>query len=129
MTRYLITSGGYLHGDPGPADITVDLRPYRDPHAAANLRYLTARDKAVQDAVRRTPGIPALIEKTVQVARGLAALGAEQVTITSFCAGGRHRGPVAAEMIAERMPGGTVDLVHRDLHQDVVERPTREEDR
>lgn len=128
MTRYQITSGGYLHGDPGDPDIEVDLRPYRDPHAAANLRYLTALDPEVQDAVRGTPGVTSLVDETV--ARALT-LDGDEVTITSFCAGGRHRGPVGAEMIADglRAAGAEVDLLHRDLGKPVVERPTREADR
>ncbi|KPM55690.1 hypothetical protein CcI49_03040 [Frankia sp. CcI49] len=128
MTRYQITSGGYLHGDPGETDIEVDLRPYRDPHAAANLRYLTAHDQEVQDAVRGTPGVTDLVDETV--ARALA-LDEDEVTITSFCAGGRHRGPVAGEMIADglRAAGGEVDLFHRDLGKAVVERAVREVDR
>ncbi len=122
MTRYAITSGGYLHGPTEDPDIEVDLRPYRDPHAAATLRYLTAHDAEVQDAVRRTPGISDLVDQTVERAILLGRL-VDQVTIASFCAGGRHRGPVAAEMIAERLPGGSVDLFHRDLDKPVVERP------
>ncbi len=82
----------------------------------------------MQDAVRHTPGISDLVNRMVEQAL-LLGRSANEVTIASFCAGGRHRGPVAAEMIAERLPGGNVNLFHHDLDKPVVERPIREANR
>ena len=116
-----ITSFGYLHAPAPDAHIVLDLRHhFRDPHVSPQLRYLTARDIPVRQAVLGTPGIAELIEAVVAAVRAyLAGPSAGPVTVAVGCAGGRHRAAVVAEALAQRL-GGTVG--HRDLHRDVVER-------
>lgn len=89
-----ITTFGYLHGDPPPAHITLDLRThFRDPFISPELRYLTAHDAAVRTAVLDTPGIPALLEALTAAVLAYLAGGpaAAPVTVSVGCAGGRHR--------------------------------------
>lgn len=127
MARVEITSFGYLHGAVPEARVTIDLRHhFRDPHVNPELRYLTARDQVVRDAVMATDGIEELVQSA------LAMVGAfltgprqdEPVTVAVGCAGGRHRAATVAGELAERCAarGLDVHLVDRDLGKDVVER-------
>ncbi|WP_116025489.1 RapZ C-terminal domain-containing protein [Thermomonospora umbrina] len=120
-----IVSFGYLHGDPPPAHVTLDLRVhFRDPHISPKLRYMTAEDFDVRDAVRRTPGIWALIESTCDLANAyLAGPGSAVLTIAVGCSGGRHRAPTVAGSLAESLRRDhDVEHQDRDLSKDVVER-------
>ncbi|PRX92005.1 RapZ C-terminal domain-containing protein [Allonocardiopsis opalescens] len=120
-----IISFGYLHGPPpDDAHITVDLRHhFRDPHVAPELRYMTAHDKAVRDAVRNTPGIPHLIRAT---ARTVAAMqsgpSGGHVRVAVGCAGGRHRAPSVALLLQARLGAWRTTITHRDIAEPVVER-------
>ncbi|WP_327048960.1 RNase adapter RapZ [Microbispora sp. NBC_01189] len=121
-----IESFGYLHGEPPAAHLTIDLRQhFKDPHVSPELRYMTARDEAVATTVLGTTGIADLIEATVTaVTAFLSGPSAGPVFVADGCAGGRHRAPVFAEHLANRLrcEGLTVALHHRDLDKPVVER-------
>jgi UPF0042 nucleotide-binding protein len=123
-----ITSFGHLHGPaPAGAHITLDLRHFRDPHIDPSLRALTARDRRVIRAVKRTPGIEQLLAATVAQAQAYArgpGAGQHPLHIAVGCAGGRHRAGVTAYLLARRLRrrGHQVALHHRDLHGPVVER-------
>lgn len=141
-----ITSFGYLHGEEPEARLKLDLRHhFRDPHVRSELRYLTAHDRAVRDAVMATDGIRDLV---VAVTAAVEAFLAgprqdEPVTLAVGCAGGRHRAASVAiflfwivsgdaeaakeagvEELAARFDGRDLDvlLVHRDLGKPVVDR-------
>ncbi|MDQ0904153.1 RNase adaptor protein for sRNA GlmZ degradation [Streptomyces canus] len=123
-----ITSFGHLHG-PAPvgAHITLDLRHFRDPHFDPSLRTLTARDRRVIRAVKRTPGIEQLLAATVAQTQAYArspGAGQHPLHVAVGCAGGRHRAGVTAYLLARRLRrrGHRVTLHHRDLHRPVVER-------
>jgi hypothetical protein len=65
------------------------------PHEDPRLRTLTARDRLVLQAVRRTPGIRQLLAATVAQAQAYArgpGAGEHPLDIAVGCAGGRHRG-------------------------------------
>lgn len=120
-----ITTFGYLHGDPPEAHLTADLRKhFRDPHVSPELRYLTAEDKAVRDAVMNTPGIRPLVK-----ALAWAVLAYQDgpssgpVSVSVGCAGGRHRAATVGMSLASLLGGGRdVHLVHRDMAKPVVNR-------
>lgn len=119
-----ITSFGYLH-DPAPeADLIVDLRHhFRDPHVNPNMRFSTADDQPVVDAVLGTSGIRQLVSGLVTVATAMGAgPGDPPVTLAIGCAGGRHRAPVVARTVAAELSSGGfyVTTIHRDLHKPVV---------
>ncbi|GGZ82896.1 RapZ C-terminal domain-containing protein [Streptomyces rubiginosohelvolus] len=128
MASVEITSFGYLHGAAPEARLTIDLRHhFHDPHDhRPELRYMSAHDQAVRDAVLGTDGIEEVLQAaTAMVAAFLAGPRQEEaVTVAFGCAGGRHRAATAAAVLAERCaaPGLDVRLVHRDLDKDVVER-------
>ncbi|MFD8621400.1 hypothetical protein [Streptomyces sp. NPDC059513] len=57
-----ITLFGYLHGPQPDARACYDLRhQFRDPHLRPELRYLTALDAPVREAVMATDGVLALV--------------------------------------------------------------------
>ncbi|WP_199552634.1 RNase adapter RapZ [Streptomyces sp. N35] len=125
----VITSFGHLHGPiPDGAHIVVDLRfHFRDPHWDTRLRPLTAYDRRVIRAVRRTPGIRRLVRATARQANAYAhgpSATQHELLIVVGCAGGRHRAGVAAYLLARRLRrrGHHVRLHHRDLHRPVVHR-------
>ncbi|MGV9772612.1 RapZ C-terminal domain-containing protein [Streptosporangium sp. NPDC003464] len=121
-----IESFGYLHGEPPAAHLTIDLRQhFKDPHVTPELRYMTAHDEPVRTTVLGTPGIADLLEATAAaVTAFLHGPSAGTVTVADGCAGGRHRAPVFAYHLADRLreSGLTVALHHRDLDKPVVQR-------
>jgi RNase adaptor protein for sRNA GlmZ degradation len=121
-----VISFGYGHGVPPEADATFDVREhFKDPHVNPALRYLTAADTLVVEAVLNTPGIPELVESVTAVARAFrAAPRPGPVTIAVGCVGGRHRSAVIAAEAARLLDseGIPVSLVHRDMQRPVIER-------
>lgn len=105
---------------------------------------MTARDAPVRAAVMNTPGIKQLLTATAAAVEGfLAGPSSTGLTIADGCAGGRRRAATfafalqavltgdvagAAELgvadLAQNYSGRglTVDLLHRDLDRDVVDR-------
>jgi len=122
-----IISFGYLHGEPPAAHLIIDLRHhFRDPHVSPELRYLTAHDAPVRQAVMGTPGISTLLDATAAAVHAFLAgpSGDRPFAVADGCAGGRHRAATFAMALAERLraDGLTVTLHHRDLSKPVVER-------
>lgn len=126
MASIEIVSFGYLHGEPPAAHLLLDLRThFRDPHISPELRYLTANDAPVREAVLSTPGIAALIGATVTAVNAFAAgPSAGPVTVADGCQGGRHRAPTFAFALGGllRAAGHSVTVRHRDLEKPVVRR-------
>ncbi|MFF4268058.1 RapZ C-terminal domain-containing protein [Streptomyces virginiae] len=127
MAQVEITSFGYLHGTAPEARVTIDLRHhFRDPHVRPELRYLTAHDEVVRDAVLATDGIEEVLQAVAAMITAFLAgpRQDEAVTVAFGCAGGRHRAAAAAAVLAQRCTDRGLDvfLVHRDLDKEVVER-------
>ncbi|WP_405501185.1 RNase adapter RapZ [Streptomyces niveus] len=126
MAAVEIVSFGYLHGALPEAHLTLDLRHhFRDPHVSPELRYMTAHDKAVRDAVLNTSGIADLIEAAARaVVAFTAGPSAGTVRVAVGCAGGRHRAPTAAMALADLLTraGYAVAVDHRDIGEPVVQR-------
>jgi len=127
MATVEVISFGFLHGDPPHADLVIDLRHhFRDPHVLPELRYMTAHDEPVRQAVMGMAGVRALIQATAQAADAFTAgPSAGVVTIAAGCAGGRHRAPTVAREVATRLvhAGHAVVVTHRDLDKPVIQRP------
>jgi UPF0042 nucleotide-binding protein len=122
----LVTSFGYLHGDPPLADVTLDLRGHLlDPHVSPALRELTGRDLPVVANVMRQPGAASLVTRLAMLAVTLynGTPGAV-VQVAIGCAGGRHRSVVIADRLATELEayGRSVDVSHRDVDRPVVTR-------
>ncbi|WP_189244090.1 RapZ C-terminal domain-containing protein [Planobispora rosea] len=128
--QMVVSSFGYLHGEPIEADVTLDARrQFRNPHDDPGMRYRTGTDSAVRQHVLNTPGVRAIIDNTVRLALDLFVEVADprfrMVTIAVGCAGGRHRSVAMAEEIASalRSRGVGVDVEHRDIDKPVIETP------
>ncbi|MFF3177988.1 ATPase [Streptomyces sp. NPDC057900] len=146
MLTVAITSFGYLHGPQPDARACYDLRhQFRDPHLRPELRYLTARDAPVREAVMATDGVLALVYAIAATVDAYLAgpRQDEPLTVAVGCAGGRHRSATVADALAAALSGDTetaaayqvvdladrykdrglaVDVHHRDLAKDVVDR-------
>ncbi|MER5507188.1 RNase adapter RapZ [Streptomyces sp. NPDC002766] len=126
MATIEITSFGYLHEAPPSVDLLVDLRRhFRDPHVSPELRYMTADDAPVRQAVMGTAGVRQLVEATAAAVDAMASgPSAGVVTVATGCAGGRHRAPTVAREVARRLvdAGHAVIVRHRDLDKPVVQR-------
>lgn len=123
--RVVITSFGYRHAAPPPAEVTLDVRRVlRDPHTDPQLRDLTGLDDVIRAKVARTPGALGLVTSTTnQVASLLEEVSASvRIDVSVGCAGGRHRSVVLAEVLAGLLRGAgfEVRVEHRDLHQPVL---------
>lgn len=135
MPEVIVYSFGYLHGDPPPADVTIDVRKaLLDPHIDADLRQLDGFNRRVRQRVMETPGAKELVVAVELVARAMA-LGSSQVTIAFGCAGGRHRSVVLAKEVAIRLgtagpEGYRLDAKDRHLHVscEVVTSPRSEQE-
>ncbi|MYS43702.1 ATPase [Streptomyces sp. SID5998] len=140
MFTVAITSFGYLHGPQPAARVCYDLRhQFKDPHLRPELRYLTARDAPVREAVMATDGVLALVHAIAATMDAYLAgpRQDEPLTVALGCAGGRHRSATVADALAAALSGDTdtaaayrvadegrglaVDLHHRDLDKDVVD--------
>jgi UPF0042 nucleotide-binding protein len=124
----IVTSFGYLHGDPPEADITVDVRRHlRDPHVDPAFRELTGLDSRVIERVLDTPGALGLVNGLLIAIYALYPMALQRDTplkVAIGCAGGRHRSVVLADHLARsvcatwRLAAAT----HRDLDKPVVVR-------
>lgn len=141
-----ITSFGYGHPEGAPeAHLTLDLRRhFRDPHVSPQMRYMTAKDALVRETVMGTSGIRELVLATAAAAVAFeAGPSAVETTVAVGCAGGRHRAATVALALAAVLSGDIatarelglaeaaaehqeqpldVELVHRDLSKDVINR-------
>ncbi|MFI6587494.1 hypothetical protein [Embleya sp. NPDC050493] len=118
-----VVSFGYGHPAPPPAaEIVCDLRrAFRNPHHDPAMRDRTGLDDDVHRHVLATPGVEELTAAVATAALNLhAAIG--PITVATGCIGGRHRAVGAARRIAEHITaaGVAVDLVHRDVHREVL---------
>jgi RNase adaptor protein for sRNA GlmZ degradation len=126
-----IVSFGYGHGPAPEAHATFDVRHhFRDPHVNPALRYLTAADPQVIEAVMDTPGVYPLAASIAGTVRAfLDGPQSGPVTVAVGCVGGRHRSAAiaieAARLLAD-VDGIPVTLTHRDIGRPVIERPAQE---
>lgn len=127
QTTVEIVSFGYGHGAAPTAHVMYDVREhYRDPHVDPELRYLTAEDSKVFDAVMKTPGIAALVDCIVHTVLAYrSGPTPAPVSIAVGCVGGRHRSAAVAIRVAQILAGGQtpVTLTHRDIARPVIARP------
>jgi UPF0042 nucleotide-binding protein len=121
-----LISFGYLHAAAPSACLTVDVRAhFRDPHVDPALRYLTAYDPAVRDAVYATAGIASLCAALVDaISAYRSGPSGGPVAVAIGCAGGRHRAPSIAMAVASHLRdlGLTATEWHRDIERPVIGR-------
>jgi RNase adaptor protein for sRNA GlmZ degradation len=127
--QVVITSFGYLHGDPPSADITLDARPIaRDPHTSPEMRELTGLEPQVVASVLSHPDVnPFLrgVRSVIDVYVWARTQPPGTVTRVAIgCAGGRHRSVVLANQLMRWLisDGVGCDVEHRDILRPVVNR-------
>lgn len=116
--RIALVSFGYKYGQPVGLDLMLDLRFIPNPFFVAELRPLTGLDPAVAAYVMAQPEALRFVE---EVARMLEFLlpnyqreGKSYLTIGLGCTGGRHRSPVLARALQQRLAQAGFDAAVRD---------------
>lgn len=130
----VVTSFGYLHGGPPPADITVDVRGLHfAPPKADRLMfdYLEGRDTAVRRSLLDTPAAMAVVDDTCGKVLALlhaaeGAPGDRRIDVAVGGTEGRYRSVAIAEEIGRSillellgLDIASVDGQHRDLDKAV----------
>ncbi len=115
-----IVSFGYKFGAPVGMDIILDVRFIPNPFFVPELRPLDGTDSRVRDYVMAQADAQKFIDETGRLLDFLIPLyrreGKSYLTVALGCTGGRHRSPVLARAIAERLRESGFDVTVRDAH-------------
>jgi RNase adapter protein RapZ len=117
MTIALV-SFGYKYGQPVGLDLVLDVRFIPNPFFVAELRPLTGLDPRVGEYVMAQPDARRFIDEFGRLLEFLLPLyqreGKSYLTIGLGCTGGRHRSPVLACELRERLAEIGFEAVVRD---------------
>ena len=115
-----IVSFGYKYGAPVGMDIILDVRFIPNPFFVPELRPLDGTDPRVRDYVMAQADAQKFINETARLLDFLIPLyrreGKSYLTVALGCTGGRHRSPVLARALAERLRQSGFDATVRDAH-------------
>ena len=119
--QVLVTSFGFKFGVPQNADLVFDARFLPNPFFKEELKNLSGLDEPVKKFVTGEPLTMDFVHKLEDMLKFLIphykAEGRSSLTIAIGCTGGRHRSPVIAEIMAQKLTGidTPVIVAHRDL--------------
>jgi UPF0042 nucleotide-binding protein len=106
MTVALV-SFGYKYGHPVGLDLILDVRFIPNPFFVSELRQLTGIDAPVHEYVMRYLESRRFVDEVARLLEFLIPLyqreGKSYLTIGLGCTGGRHRSPVLARELKERL--------------------------
>jgi len=115
-----VESFGYKYGTPVGMDIVLDARFLANPNFVPELKPLTGADDRVRDYVMSQTDAQSFVERVADMLGFLIPLyrreGKSYLTIGVGCTGGRHRSPVLARAIAERLRARGLAVHVRDHH-------------
>src|SRR5215468_10827132 len=115
-----IASFGYKYGVPVGMDIVLDVRFLPNPFFVAELKHLDGHDIRVHEFVMAEPEARRFLDEVVGLLRFLLPLyqreGKSYLMIGLGCTGGRHRSPVLARELAERLLKLGFESSVRDHH-------------
>ncbi|HSR58427.1 MAG TPA: RNase adapter RapZ [Candidatus Binataceae bacterium] len=115
-----IVSFGYKYGAPVGLDLMLDVRFIPNPFFVPELKGLTGLDKPVRDYVMSQRDSARFITETGKLLELLIPLyrreGRSYLTIGLGCTGGRHRSPVLARALKERLARAGYEVQVRDQH-------------
>ncbi|HYB90047.1 MAG TPA: RNase adapter RapZ [Candidatus Binataceae bacterium] len=115
-----LVSFGYKYGLPVGMDIVLDVRFIPNPFFVAELRPLTGLDPRVRNYVMAQPESRGFIDEVTRMLQFLLPLyrreGKSYLTIGFGCTGGRHRSPVLAREVADRLRALGFEVQVRDQH-------------
>ena len=114
--KVTVTSFGFKHGPPPPAEFVFDCRALPNPYSNKALRYTDGTHKGVHDWLwrsQRTEEYVLTIERVLE--QGLGKTG--HAVVAFGCIGGFHRSVALAEHIGAVLEDDnhTVEIVHRDV--------------
>jgi len=102
-----IVSFGYKYGMPVGMDLVLDVRFIPNPFFVPELKPLTGLDAKVRDYVLEQPEARQFVDEVSKLLDFLIPLyqreGKSYLTIGLGCTGGRHRSPVLAHELMERL--------------------------
>jgi UPF0042 nucleotide-binding protein len=116
-----IVSFGYKYGMPVGLDFVLDTRFIPNPFFVPELRPLNGLDPRVRDFINAQPEARQFLDQISALLDFLMPLyrreGRSYLTIGIGCTGGRHRSPMLAREISERLTakGYTVGVRHQDI--------------
>jgi RNase adapter protein RapZ len=117
MTISLI-SFGYKYGMPVGMDLVLDVRFIPNPFFVPELRELTGADQTVRDYVMKQPESGRFVAEVSRMLDFLLPLyrreGKSYLTIGLGCTGGRHRSPVLARAVGEKLRSAGFEVTLRD---------------
>jgi UPF0042 nucleotide-binding protein len=115
-----IVSFGYKYGAPVGLDLMLDVRFIPNPFFVPELKALTGMDKRVRDYVMSQRDTARFLKETARLLELLIPLyrreGKSYLTIGMGCTGGRHRSPVLARALQERLARAGYEVQVRDQH-------------
>ncbi len=119
--KVAIVSFGYKYGMPVGLDLVLDARFIPNPHFVPELRPLNGLDPAVRDYINAQPDGRRFLDEVAKLLDFLLPLyqreGKSYLTIGLGCTGGRHRSPMLAQELKERLAAKGYDAETR--HQDI----------
>ncbi|HKV55002.1 MAG TPA: RNase adapter RapZ [Candidatus Binataceae bacterium] len=117
MTTALV-SFGYKYGHPVGLDVILDVRFIPNPFFVPELRSLNGLDQRVHDYVMAQPEAARFVDQVARLLSFLVPLyrreGKSYLTIGLGCTGGRHRSPVLARELRERLAREGLEVSIRD---------------
>lgn len=113
-----LISFGYKYGNPVGLDLVLDVRFIPNPFFVPELRPLTGTDARVRDYVMAQPDAGRFVEESGRLLDFLIPLyrreGKSYLSVGLGCTGGRHRSPVLARELRDRMAQAGFDAEVRD---------------
>jgi RNase adapter protein RapZ len=113
-----LVSFGYKYGMPVGMDLVIDVRFIPNPFFVAELRALSGLDARVRDYVMAQREVRPFLDEVGRLLGFLLPLyqreGKSYLTIGLGCTGGRHRSPVLARELAERLRASGFEVAVRD---------------
>lgn len=113
-----IVSFGYKYGAPVGLDLMLDARLIPNPFFVPELKPLTGLDEPVREYVMRQPEAKQFVGEVSRLLNMLIPLyrreGKSYLTIGLGCTGGRHRSPVLARALQERLAESGYEVQVRD---------------
>src|SRR6202050_696399 len=113
-----IVSFGYKYGLPVGMDVVLDVRFIPNPFFIPELRPLTGQDPRVHDYVMAQPESRRFVDEVGRLLDFLIPLyqreGKSYLTVGLGCTGGRHRSPVLARELRDRLAQSGYEVLVRD---------------
>jgi RNase adapter protein RapZ len=113
-----VVSFGYKYGMPVGVDLVFDVRFIPNPFFIPELRALSGLDERVRAYVMAQDEVPPFLDEVGRLLGFLLPLyqreGKSYLIIGLGCTGGRHRSPVLARELAERLRATGIEVAVRD---------------